>query len=140
MKLEDFKYGKPFTLIASLFITAVGIYSGYEFFKIRFNEYKKENEKRTQAKVIEVVLENDHLLIDKIIEVLDDRYDDGPRIDSLIEIHKLNDSYFAVGFRSNVDGDIHYRDMYGKLYKVYYNYQEYYWFYVNENGEKQIVK
>lgn len=140
MKLEDFKCGKPFVFIASLFITAVGIFSGYEFFKLRWESYKVEAEKRTEKKVVEVVLSNDHLLIDKIIEELDDRYDDGPRIDSLIEVHKLNDSYFAVGFRSNTQGDVHYRDIYGKLYKVYYNYQEYYWFYVDENGEKQIVK
>ena len=140
MKLEDFKYGKIFTLIASLLVTAVAIFSGYEFFEARLDKYKEDSEKRTKQQVIEVVLDNDHLLIDKIIEELDDRYDDGPRIDSLIDIHKLNDSYFAVGFRSNNEGDIHYRDMYGKLYKVYYNYQEYYWFYVGENGEKQIVK
>lgn len=140
MKLEDLKYGQKLKFTASLVGAAVALFSGYEFFKIRFDQYKEETEKRTEKKVIDLVLNNDHLLIDKIIVELDSRYDDGPRIDSLITALQLDDGYFAVGFRSNKDGDIHYRDMYGKLYKVYYNYQDYYWFYVDDNGEKQIVK
>lgn len=139
MKLEDFKYGKPIVLLSSIAGVAIALFSCYDYFKNKLEEYKKETETRTEKKIIEVVLNNDHYLIDKIIHELDDRYDDGPRIDSLINSINDKDKFFAVGFRGDGTGNLYYKDYHGNVYKCHYNYEEKHWFYIDETGKKQYA-
>lgn len=139
MRLEDYKYGKPIAFFASIMGAILVFFSGYEIFERKWKSYQETSEQRTEQKVIEVVLSNDHLLIDKIIEELDSRYEDGPRIDSLVNAINSKHEYFSVGFRSNGDGKLYYRTQYNEIYRVYWSQESFNYFYVLDSGEKIYI-
>ena len=139
MNLEDKKWGKYLMYVATLCGALFGIFKFGEYSLEKLEVYQATQYEKIELIVIDVVKNNDDLLLVKIIEELDDRYDDGPRIDSLMASFNDKFKYYSVGFRSDGSGKLWYRTAHNEMYRAYHNLQHG-WYYIKDDGEIIIIQ
>lgn len=144
MKLENSKWGRNLLYTASIAGALFAIFKFGEYCLEKWEAYQKNVEQRTEVKIIETIKTNPDLLIGKIIEVLDGKYDDGPRIDELeIYINQKFDSidrfharkfkYYSIGLRGDGSGKVWYRNKVGKIHRAHFS-ETQGWYYITDEG------
>lgn len=125
---------KKIIYISSVITASITIIGAFGWVYNEYQDYKRKSEAELDKRINTLIENHGNTILYEIHERTELFK---TNIDSLqLQINHLieSNSYFAIGLRGDGTGEMWYRDMYGKIYKVYYykDIQRYY--YVNEEG------
>lgn len=130
MVLSNFT--KKIIYISSFITASITIIGSLGWVYNEYQDYKRKSELELDNRINNLIENHGNTILYEIHERTELFK---INIDSLqLQINHLieSNSYFAIGLRGDGTGDMWYRDMYGKIYKVYYYKDRYY--YINDQG------
>lgn len=113
-------------------ITLCGIL--WTSYKNYTEEVKKEELKELKEFIIKTNKEHESEILTKAISDMKETRETLDSLQLIIDDLREGSEYFAIGFRGDGSGQLWYRDMYGTIYKTYYDSEYEIYYYINEDG------
>lgn len=127
-------FAKKVIYISSVITAAVTIIGTLGWIYNEYQDYKRKTENQLDNRINELIENHGNTILHEIhqrTELFNTSIDSlQNQINNLIE----SNSYFAIGLRGDGTGNMWYRDLYGKIYRVYYYRDIERYYYINDDG------
>jgi hypothetical protein len=136
---KDKTLSQKIIYISSVLGALVALSTGISYFYNVYSEHRDYREKEFNKSVLEIIHKEDEKFKHELLNYMNSEllfY--RTEIDSLkktIKDLREGSEFFAVGFRGDGTGKLWYRNEYGIIYSVFFNYDINQYYYINENGK-----